>query len=166
MSQRNETDVLCEVIDNTRELTLYYLTKLKGVDIFKTFTSGSQTFNSAFWIICHMAWAQDFFLLKATAGPDLKIDWLNKFSIGSTLPPREECPPIAKVLEGMREIHVQSVKHLLTLNGDQLNEANMINLKFGDDNSKRICIHHCIRHEGVHIGHLSWLTKMHGIKTI
>jgi hypothetical protein len=166
MAQRNETDVLCEVIDNTRELSLYYLTKLKGVDIYKTFSAGGQTFNSAFWIICHMAWAQDFLLLKATSGPDLKIDWLKTFSIGSTLPPREECPPIASVMEGLRTVHVEAVKHLRSLTGDELSTPNMINLKFGEDNSKRMCIHHCIRHEGVHIGHLSWLAKMHGVKNV
>ena len=164
MAQRNETDVLCEVIDNTRELTLYYLTKLKGIDIYKTFTAGNQSFNSAFWIMCHMVWAQDFLLLKATRGPDLKIGWLGKFSIGSTLPPREECPELALVLEGMKQVHDTSVKHLRTLTGDQLNEPNAVNLKFGQDVSKRICIHHCIRHEGVHMGHLSWLAKMHGVK--
>jgi hypothetical protein len=164
MSQRNETEVLCEVIDNTRELTLYYLTKLKGIDIYKTFSAGPQTFNSAFWIICHMAWAQDFLLLKALSGPDLKIKWLSQFSIGSTLPPREECPSIASVLEGMREIHVQGVAHLKTLSSAQLDEPNLVDLKFGEDSSKRVCIHHCIRHEGVHVGHLSWLLKMHGVK--
>ncbi len=164
MPQRNETDVLSEVIDNTRELTLYYLTKLKGVDIYKTFTAGSQSFNSAFWIMCHMAWAQDFLLLKATNGPDLKIAWLNKFSIGTSLPPREECPPINEVLEAMQLIHLKAVAHLKTLTGDELNEPNLINLKFGTDNSKRVCILHCIRHEGVHMGHLSWLAKMHGVK--
>jgi len=164
MAQRNETDVLCEVIDNTRELTLYYLTKLKGVDIFKTFTAGNQTFNSAFWIICHMAWAQDFMLLKASAGPDLKIDWLKKFSIGTTLPPREECPPIQDVLEALQLIHLKAVTHLRTLTGDELDGPNHINLTFGTDQSIRKCIHHCIRHEGVHMGHLSWLAKMHGVK--
>jgi len=164
MAQRNETDVLCEVIDNTRELTLYYLTKLKGVDIFKTFTAGSQSFNSAFWILCHIAWAQDFLLLQATEGPEVKIAWLKKFSIGTTLPPREECPPVAEVLEALQLIHLKSVSHLRTLTGNQLDEPNCVNLKFGTDSSKRVCIHHCIRHEGVHMGHLSWLAKMHGVK--
>jgi hypothetical protein len=164
MSQRNETDVLCEVIDNTRELTLYYLTKLKGVDLYKTFTAGTQSFNSAFWVMGHLVWAQDFLLLKATNGPDLNIDWLKRFSIGTTLPPREECPPIKTLLDNMREVHAQSVSHLKTLTKDELNEQNAINLKFGDDQSKRICVHHCIRHEGVHMGHLSWIAKMHGVK--
>ncbi|MFI5151625.1 MAG: DinB family protein [Bacteroidia bacterium] len=164
MSQRNETDVLCEVIDNTRELTLYYLTKLKGVDLYKTFTAGQQTFNSAFWIMGHLVWAQDFLILKATSGPDLNIDWLKRFSIGSSLPPREECPPIASLLESMKEVHSKSVNHLKTLRGEELSEINAINLKFGNDQSKRVCIHHCIRHEGVHMGHLSWLAKMHGVK--
>ncbi len=164
MAQRNESDVLCEVIDNTRELTLYYLTKLKGIDIYKTFTAGNQQFNSAFWIICHLAWAQDYLLLKATAGPDLKIGWLKKFGIGTSLPPREECPPVAEVLEALQKIHLAAVQHLKTLVGDELSESNLIELKFGDDRSKRVCIQHCIRHEGVHMGQLSWLIKMHGVK--
>jgi hypothetical protein len=164
MSQRYETDVLCEVIDNTRELTLYYLTKLKGIDIYKTFTAGEHTFNSAFWIICHIAWSQDFLLLKATGGPELKIDWLKKFGIGTKLPPREECPSVGEVLDAMQLIHLKSVAHLRTLVGDELNEPNLVNLKFGTDDTKRTCIHHCIRHEGVHMGHLNWLAKMHGVK--
>jgi hypothetical protein len=163
MAQRNETEVLCEVIDNTRELTLYYLTKLKGVDLYKSFSAGPQSFNSAFWILCHLVWSQDFLLLKATEGPDLGITWLNKFSIGSKLPAREECPALPAVLDALRLVHETAVKHLRSLDPAMLDEANAVDLKFGTDNSKRICIHHCIRHEGVHMGQLSWLAKMHGV---
>ena len=58
------------------------------------------------------------------------------------------------------------MKHILTITDEQMALPNVSGMGFGPDNSNRMMIQHCIRHEAMHTGHLSLLCKINGVKMI
>ncbi|TVR82809.1 MAG: DinB family protein [Chitinophagaceae bacterium] len=165
---KSEAIILSEVMDNCRNLTKWYLSHLKGVDSNKVFTfeNGTQ-FNSINWIVCHLGWAENYLILKSTGGKPLDIKWLDNYALGKEMKQgKDNNPDIKEALSVLKEIHQNSIEHLQTLSEQDLNEKNLIDVNFGGDNSKRMMIHHAIRHESCHTGHLSWLCKLNNIKTI
>jgi hypothetical protein len=58
------------------------------------------------------------------------------------------------------------VKHVRAMKDEELEQPNAMDMKFKMGNSRKAVIAHHIRHEGVHIGQLAWLAKLHGVKTI
>jgi hypothetical protein len=112
-----------------------------------------------------MAWSENFLLLQAARGPALQTEWLDLFRIGQT-PPKENLPSFEEVLGAFKQVHETALKHISQLSDEELASPNAIGLSFGNDTSVRSLIHHHIRHEGTHIGHLGWLAKMYGVKTV
>ncbi|MFH1320427.1 MAG: hypothetical protein ABII90_07230 [Bacteroidota bacterium] len=64
----------------------------------------------------------------------------------------------------MGEVHKEALKFIRSLNNKQLDEAFQIDF-LGFEN-KRIVLYHAIRLEAAHAGHLGWICKLNGIKTI
>lgn len=163
---RSEGIILADVMDKTRQLSLFYFSQLKGKDLYKTFQSEEVELNSAFWIFAHLTVTENFLLLRSTGGELIKFSWAKQFGIGSTVPTREECPPLQEVLETSREVHERAINHLRTLSDEALKKPTTTGVTFGGEDSIRSIIMHAIRHEGAHAGHLGWLCKLHGVKTI
>lgn len=163
---RCKTEVLVEAIEEVRNLTLFYLSRLNGTDYFKEFVVEGTTLNSAAWTIAHLTWAEEFLILRAITGEGAKLDWTDHFRIGASRPIKTLYPSFNEILNGFQEVHLKSMDILTRLNDDDLEKTNKINLKFQKGDSVKVCLMHHIRHESSHAGHLSWLCKMSGLKTV
>lgn len=162
---KSEIDYLIDQLNATRILTKFYLRYLKDVDKTKSFSYDNVEFNSVYWVVGHIAWAENSLLLSGTGGKRVKLPWLKPFGIGKTFEYSEDMPSYEELLEGMEQIHQAAIEHLRTLTPENLEEDNPLDFVFAKEKSKRMMIQHAARHEAAHAGHLSWLCKMHGVKT-
>jgi hypothetical protein len=134
--------------------------------MFHRFIVNGNTINSAYWLVAHLAWAENMLLLKGLNGPALSIPWLEKFGFGSEKEKKEGLPDIKDVLHTLNEIHARAMEFLRNIKDEELEEDNLLGFSFGANPSKRLIVHHLIRHESVHAGHLGLIAKMQGIKTV
>lgn len=162
----NECEVLAHVVDKTRQLSLLYLGKLKDCDPYRTYQAEGVTLNSILWLKAHLAVTENWLLLRSTGGPSVKIPWARQFGLGSAIPAKEEYPPLDEVNAIFNEVHAASVAHVSSLPEEMLGQINTTGFEFAGENTIRSVIVHGIRHEGTHAGHLGWLCKLNGIKTI
>jgi hypothetical protein len=161
-----EPQILSDVMDKTRQLTAYYMNFLKQTDLHKVFEIEGKRLNSAFWIMAHLAVTENFLLLRSTGGDHVKIPWARQFGLGSVPPAPGDCPPIDEVNQLLQQIHEKSLKHIASLDPEILDQENSTGFTFDGDKSIRSAVVHAIRHEGSHAGHLGWLCKLNGIKTL
>ena len=163
----NECQTLSSIIDDTRKLTLSFLSQLEDSNgFYNDFKLDDKHLNSAFWIMAHLSVTQNFLLLRSTGGETIKIPYARQFGMGAVPPSREECPPLEEVRGIFNLVHEKSVKHIQNLEPSQLNQINTTGFVFLGEDSIRSVIVHAIRHENMHSGHLSWLCKLNGLKTI
>jgi len=153
-------------MDKTRQLTGYYMNFLNQTDLHQVFEIEGKRLNSAFWIMAHLAVTENFLLLRSTGGNHVKIPWARQFGLGSVPPAREECPPFEEVNHLLQEVHQKSLDHIAGLDTGILDQENTTGFSFDGEKSIRATIVHAIRHEGSHAGHLGWLCKLNGIKTL
>jgi len=161
-----EAAVLANVMDKTRQLTGMYLNLLKDTDMHKVFEIDGKKLNSAFWLMAHLSVTENFLLLRSIGGENVKIPWARQFGLGSVPPAEADCPPLDEIKAVFNDIHQKSIKHVATLESSSLDADNLIGFEFLGEKTVRSNIIHAIRHEGTHAGHLSWLCKLNGIKTI
>ncbi|MEO8591121.1 MAG: DinB family protein [Flavobacteriales bacterium] len=160
-----EAQVLAHVMDRTRQYTLSYFDRLKDQDLHRRFVCEGKELNTAFWLIAHLTTTENGLLLMATGGPFNKFSWAKHFNVGSTGLPPAECPPFAEVFEMLNAVHAKAIAHVATLSAEALEAPNVTGFaSFGT--TVRDVITHAIRHEGSHCGHLGWLCKLYGIKTV
>lgn len=152
-------------MDRTREWTRFHLSALKGLDPHRRFTCEGKAFNTVFWLVAHLATAENGLLLAATGGPFEKFWWAKHFTLGASGLPVEECPPYPEVWETFNAVHAKAIAHVATLDEAALDAPNPTKLT-AIGPTVRDVVTHAIRHEGSHTGHLGWLCKMHGIKLI
>ncbi|MFN9595686.1 MAG: DinB family protein [Bacteroidota bacterium] len=163
----NECQTLSSIIDDTRKLTLSFLSQLEDSNgFYNDFKLDDKHLNSAFWIMAHLSVTQNFLLLRSTGGETIKIPYARQFGMGAVPPSREECPSLEEVRSIFNLVHEKSVKHIQNLDPSQLNQINTTGFVFLGEDSIRSVIVHAIRHENMHSGHLSWLCKLNGLKTI
>jgi len=165
MNPRTESSILADAFESTRQLTRFYMSKLKGTDMFKEFYIDGQKLNSAYWIIAHLVWEENFLAVKALGGKPIETDWLEKFGFGSTMPTKEDVPPIEGVLSTWKVVHENSMNHLKIISDSEMDKENALGFSFAGSKSYRTVIHHLIRHEAMHTGHLSWICKLTGVET-
>ncbi len=161
-----EASVLAHVMDKTRQLTIIYLNLLQQTDFYRVFEADGKKLNNVFWIMAHLAVTENFLLLRSTGGESPKIPWARQFGLGSVPIAKEECPPMDEVAGVFSDIHQKSVRHIATLEDSFLDQDNTTGFEFAGEKSVRSIIVHAIRHEGTHAGHLGWLCKLNGIKTL
>jgi hypothetical protein len=163
-----ETVVLASCLDNARQLTRFYLSKLKTVDpLVKYQLTPDCSINSYYWIIGHLCWAESLLVLKNLGvQPLVKYDWLDSFSLGRTDGSQEGMPDFSVVLEAFKQIHQQALFAIQTLDEESLDKESTLEFNFGNGSSIREILKHAIRHESVHTGHLGLICKISGINTI
>jgi hypothetical protein len=166
MSHPSEPQILASVLDNTRALTLFYLQQVEDVDKSRSFTVGDFQTNSIHWIIAHLAWAEDALILRGVGDQGISVPWFELFRFGLPRPPLDKYPPFSETLEVLQRVHQTALNFLNSLPREALDQPNKFGRKILGQDSNRILIHHCIRHEGCHAGHLGWLVRMHGKKVI
>ncbi len=161
-----EAAILSHVMDKSRQLTNSYLELLNDVDPYRVFEVEGHKLNSVFWIMAHLSVTQNFLLLRCTGGEIVKIPWSRQFGLGSVPSAKEDSPPMDEVKGFLTDVHDKSVRHIATLNNAYLDDVNAMGFEFAGEKSVRSIIIHAIRHENGHGGHLGWLCKLHGIKTL
>jgi hypothetical protein len=161
-----EAQILSRQLDKARELSLWYLSFLKNADTHKTFDFEGKTFNPIIWEVGHLAVTESFLALYLTYGEAPKIAWGKQFGLGSSNIPNEEYPEYAEIWSTFKSIHQQAIQHIASLTDEQLDQPTKTKFNLAGVETVRDAIMHAIRHESVHTGHLGWLCKLHGIKTI
>jgi hypothetical protein len=161
-----EAQLLSRQLNKARELSLWYLSLLKDCDTKKTFAFNDKTFNSYYWEVGHMAVTESYLSIYLTYGKAPKIEWAKLFGLGSSVEISNEHPPFSEIWKIFKEVHQLAINHVALLTDAQLNEPTKVPFKLAGVETVRDAIIHCIRHESVHTGHLSWLCKFHGVKTI
>lgn len=159
--------VLARMLDEQRNLTRYYLSKLKGEDMYRQFEVNGYTTNSPYWILAHLCWAENSVGLQSLGHAGVDFPWLNDFRIGSSKEVKSENQPsLDEVLSAFKQIHAVTLEHLSGLSEAELDEDNAAGIAFGDNKSKRFMAMHTVRHEGTHCGQLSLIAQMYGKKTV
>jgi len=163
---KSETQTLVEMLELTRALTKFYLKKLAGQDLYKVFEIEGKQLNSILWLIAHMTVSENWLLLVCTGGEKVNIPWARQFGLGSKIPNIEDYPPAEEIMEMFEIVHQKSIEYIRSLSDIDLAKPTTNEIDFGGEDSVRAIIKHSIRHEGTHTGHLSWLCKLFGVKTI
>lgn len=163
----NECHSLASIIDDTRKLTKSLLDQIESSNcLYNDFMLDDKHLNSAFWIMAHLSVTQNYLLLRSTGGESVKIPYARQFGMGSVPPAREECPSLEDVRGVFNLVHEKSIEHIRNLDPFQLNQKNTTGFVFLGEDSIRSVVVHAIRHENMHSGHLSWLCKLNGLRTI
>ncbi len=161
-----EAVLLADTYEMTYGLVRYYNSNLKDADPYKQWEVNDKKLNSIAWINAHLCWSEDFLLLKATGGKSPDINWADHYCFGSDGSLHEESLDIKIVLQHRKTIHEAAMAHIRSLSQEDLEKENPMGIQFGPDKSVRSIIKHAIRHEGTHAGHLGWLCKINGVKTV
>jgi hypothetical protein len=159
-----EAEILAETFESVRNLSKFYLSQLGDINVYEQLTVNGKTFNSPYWIAAHLTWTEHSLLIEGMGAELMPIDWLEKFSIGTTPENGEDLPKFEEVLIKMDEVHEYAMKIIKALTDEQLDEPNNLGLSFGGVNNKRAIIKHAIRHEPMHIGQISWYLKLNDVK--
>ena len=163
--KKTEAQILAEVLSQTRKLGKFYIGKLKDVDPLKEFEVEGKKLNCVLWTLAHMTWAENELLLETLSGPAMNIPWFSDFRSFTDSSSKTDWPALDEVMNCMEEVHNSALKFISSLDDSVLNEAIYITI-LDWNTDKRHAIMHAIRHDGLHIGHLTWLCKLHGIKTV
>ena len=158
--------VLSDTFATARQLTGYYLSKLKETNPHIRHSINGVELNSTYWIVAHLIWAEDFLLLRALGHPGTGIEWLDQFKVGSDPKDVTLDIPFTDLLGLQKEVHQTTMAHLASMTEEQFAEENTLGINFGNETGKRYLAMHGIRHEATHTGHLGIIAKIEGGKTI
>jgi uncharacterized damage-inducible protein DinB len=162
----NEAIVLAGTLQKVRDLTRWYFSLLKDADPYQVWEVNGAQLNSVAWLAAHITWAENFLILGGTGGKPVEADWLHHYKLGCDGSLHEAQPDVKAILDLLKEVHTRANEHILTLSDEVLEQPNAMNFAFGGDNTNRMLIQHTIRHEAMHTGHLSWLCKINGAKSV
>ena len=79
--------VLATMMDEQRNLTRFYLSKLKGEDMYREFEVNGYTTNSPYWILAHMCWAENMVAIQCLGGKGVDVPWVLIWSTSSGFKP-------------------------------------------------------------------------------
>lgn len=158
-------NTLIETLELSQNLALWYISLLKETDPYMRFETNGKEMNSLYWIVGHLAWAENLLLLEGTHGESFGDENLARFALGEKHEINEKLD--FKALKSLaRAVHEKAIAHLKSLKDEDLDQPNAKNFGFGQEPTNQVNIMHAIRHLGTHTGHLSWLCKLNGVKTI
>jgi len=161
-----EAKILSNAFQKARDMTRWYLSMLKTADPRKNWEVNGVKLNSILWLSSHLAWAEQELLLVHTGGKKTGIDWLDHYELESGGTVHNDTHDMRAAIDAMKLVHEKAMQHLLTINDEKMGEENINGVSFGAEKTNRILVQHAIRHEGIHCGHLGWLCKINGVKTI
>jgi hypothetical protein len=156
-------ELLADVFDHARQLTTWYLSKLDDLDPIHQFEVDGTRLNCKLWICAHLTWAEWGLVVQPLTGAEPPREWLRQFSFGSPSEPAETWPTFDDVRAAMDEVHAMAMEAIRAID-DVTEPMTATRLRWTDE--RRKIISHAIRHEGTHAGHLGWLAKLHGAKTV
>lgn len=160
-----QAQMLADVFEETRKLTRFYLSKIDPAWAEWQPVADCVPLNSAYWLVAHLTWAEHALLVATLGGPQLDIHWLNHYQLGSDGTLHEGRPSFEELLAELNRVHQHAMEQLRSLTNEQLEAPADISVMQWNTNKRKV-IYHAIRHEGTHVGHLGWLCKIKGVKTI
>jgi uncharacterized damage-inducible protein DinB len=166
MEDNLRTQTLIKAFEMARNLSKFYISKLDVIDLKKEYEIKGVKLNSAYWILAHTVWTEHFLIIEGIGGESLGIEWLNDFGFGSSPEAIKNGPSYEEIMKRMEDVHQKAVEILNSMTDEQMQEDNNIEASFGGSNSKESVLMHAIRHEPMHIGQLSWILKINGVKTV
>lgn len=162
---KTEAQMLAHMVDRARQYARLYLSPLKHVDPHREFVCEGKKLNTLYWLVAHMATTQNGLLLYSTGGPFQKFSWAKHYNIGGAGLPPDQAPPYEEVWATFKAVHDKAMQHIPTLSDADLAKPNITNLPLIGDSVHDV-ITHAVRHESLHTGHISWLCKLYGVKTV
>ncbi|MEO8513288.1 MAG: DinB family protein [Ignavibacteria bacterium] len=164
MENNTRTQTLIKAYEMARNLSKFYISNLDGLDLSKVYEINGIKMNSAYWILAHLVWTEHFLIIEGIGGDSLGIEWLNDFGFGSEPDKIVNPPSVDEVKSKLEAVHERAIKILNGMTDEQMQSENNIEANFGGSNTKECVLMHAIRHEPMHIGQLSWILKVNGIK--
>ncbi len=164
MTENERVQTLIRTYEMARNLSKFYISKLNGIDIKKRYEVNGVKLNSAYWLLAHLVWTEHFLIVEGVGGDSMGIEWINDFGFGSAGEEVPIEPPLEEVLKTLDEVHSRALEILNGMTDEMLESQNNIEANFGGSKNKANVIMHAIRHEPMHIGQLSWILKINGIK--
>jgi len=161
-----EANLLADTFQKTRDITRWYISSMKEIDPLWVPVIEGKKFNTLYWQVAHLTWAEQSLIVRCTGGEQLDHKWLAHYKIGSDGSMHPDAPDFKTLLHVMKEVHEHCMNHLLTIDDERMAQLNPVNFGFGEDKTNRIAIQHAIRHEGIHTGQLAWMCKMKGVKMV
>lgn len=161
-----QAETLASSFDYARKMSIGYFKKIQqSADIYKEFAIEGKKLNCAYWIYGHLAVTENYLLLRSTGGEIERFAWAKPFGLGGSLPDVNERVSVEEITTTLQQVHDKSISWIKSLTDDQLKEPNKGGMNFGDGSIADL-IKHAIAHEASHAGHLGWICKLSGIKTI
>ena len=152
---------IAEQIDQTREMTRFYLSQLKNVDPYEDHVIKNKKINPIIWEIGHLTVTQNWLVMYLCKGPAERISWAKTFGMGSSpTSNKKDYPPYDEVWNMFKHIHQKSLHFVSALSNEDLDQNIDKDLFFLRNNTYKDAIMHSIRHEGIHAGCLSWHCKI------
>ena len=166
MNTKTEGQILAEAFESVRNLTKLYFSHLDDKFLHTRYEVNGVKFNSAYWIAAHLVWSEHFLIVQGVGNKDMEIPWLDEFGFGSNPDEVSQEHDIKKILDKMDKVHAESMKILKSLTDEEIEKPNYIDATFGQKNTIGAVIRHCIRHEPMHVGQVSWILKINGVKMV
>ena len=152
---------IAEQMDQTREMTRFYLSQLKEADPYEIHSIKNIKVNPIIWEIGHLTVTQNRLVMYLCKGPAERISWAKTFGMGSSpTSNKEDYPPYDEVWNMFKHIHEKSIDFVSALSNEDLNQPIDKDLFFLRNNTYKDAIMHSIRHEGIHAGCLSLHCKI------
>lgn len=155
---------IAEAWNSARDLTKWYLVQIPEDRVTERIEANGQTFNSAYWMANHVAFTQYWLVVRPFSGKDPEWEEIGKTYRFGNPGDVDTSMPYRDVYRRMKGMHQRTLTLIESLPDSILDEPTKLN--FLDFKTNRDIFYHAIRHEGVHAGQLSWLSKLMGVKTI
>lgn len=165
MAVKTESEIIADILASTNQLARFFISKLDADRIEERISVNGVELNSAYWLIAHMIWAEKYLCLEGTgAGKQQDLDWADHYGLGSSGELHDGRPDFKTLYHTLKEVHERSLAHIKGLTDSDLDKEPTLPVPVGKD--IRSTLYHAIRHEGQHVGHISWLVRMQGGKVI
>ncbi|MES2621313.1 MAG: DinB family protein [Bacteroidota bacterium] len=161
-----QANLLADTYEMAYGLVRFYTGNLKKAEPYKQWEVNGAKLNSIAWINSHLCWSENFLLLQAAGSPSCEIAWLEHYSFGSDGTLHDPKVDMKVILNDRKIVHEAAMNHIRGLTNEELEKENPMGIQFGPSKSIKSIIQHAIRHEGTHAGHLGWLCKINGMKTV
>lgn len=157
-------ELLCDVLDNQRRLTKWYLKRIPEEQLRDRIEVNGALLNSPAWIVSHLIWT-DFAVGLTPLGYSGEMPaWAAKTGFGSTGDLPENLPGWPELSQSFDSTHQTKLDYLRSLDDAVLDAA--YGLPALGFRNNYYALLHLARHEGVHCGGIALFCKLRGIRTV
>ena|SRR5258707_1369043 len=164
MSTKTEAQILGDAYESMKNLSKMYISQFENLDLYMQYELSGTKVNNAHWIMAHLVWTEHFLIIEGIGDQKMEIPWLEEYAYGTNPEEAKTKMTFAELMKYMTDVHRKAMEIINAVSDDEIEKPNYIEAKFGGVNNKRNVIKHAIRHEPMHIGQLSWILKVNGVK--